>query len=472
MPLPESEIESGGEPSASDDTPTGTVLVVDDDPHVRDGLTDILDHAGHETVEARDGKTALGLVSDRAVDLILLDLQLPRVPGMEVLRQTTTEHPGVPIVIVSGKGTIQQAVEATKIGAYDFLEKPVNAQRTLVTVRNALEKARLQQQRDRLLNEARARYAMVGSSEPMQRVYTLIDKAARAPSTVLITGESGTGKELVARAIHHNSEQAGEPFVTVNCAALPESLIESELFGHKEGAFTGAKGERTGKFEQAEGGTLFLDEVGDMSLQAQAKTLRALQQKQIQPVGGEQPISVDVRLIAATNKDLRAEIDAGHFREDLFFRLNIIAIEVPPLRERREDIPDLVDHFLAECSDEHGVPRRHVEPGGMVALMSRDWPGNVRQLRNLVERLVALSEAETISTAAVQEALDASDTTEASACGADLRAARDQFEAAFIRHTLRAHEGAVQETADALGISRSHLWKKMQKYDIERGETG
>jgi DNA-binding NtrC family response regulator len=472
MPLPESEIESGGEPSASGDAPTGTVLVVDDDPHVRDGLTDILDHAGHETVEARDGKTALELVSERAVDLILLDLQLPRVPGMEVLRQTTTEHPGVPIVIVSGKGTIQQAVEATKIGAYDFLEKPVNAQRTLVTVRNALEKARLQQQRDRLLSEARERYAMVGSSEPMQRVYTLIDKAARAPSTVLITGESGTGKELVARAIHHNSERAGQPFVTVNCAALPESLIESELFGHTDGAFTGAKGERTGKFEQAEGGTLFLDEVGDMSLQAQAKTLRALQQKQIQPVGGEQPISVDVRLMAATNKDLQAEIDAGHFREDLFFRLNIIAIEVPPLRERREDIPDLVDHFLVECSDEHGVPRRHVEPGGMVALMSRDWPGNVRQLRNLVERLVALSEAETISTTAVQEALDASDTTETAARGADLRAARDQFEAAFIRHTLRAHAGAVQETADALGISRSHLWKKMQKYEIERGEAG
>lgn len=253
MPLPESEIESGGELSASGDAPTGTVLVVEDDPHVRDGLTDILDHAGHETVEARDGKTALELVSERAVDLILLDLQLPRVPGMEVLRQTTTEHPGVPIVIVSGKGTIQQAVEATKIGAYDFLEKPVNAQRTLVTVRNALEKARLQKQRDRLLSEARERYAMVGSSEPMQRVYTLIDKAARAPSTVLITGESGTGKELVARAIHHNSERAGEPFVTVNCAALPESLTESELFGHTEGAFTGAKGGANGKIRAGGG---------------------------------------------------------------------------------------------------------------------------------------------------------------------------------------------------------------------------
>ena len=449
------------------DAPDAHILVVDDDPHVREGLCDILGHAGHDTVEAADGKTALEAVDEHPVDLMLLDLQLPRVSGMEVLQQTTTQHPTLPVVIVSGKGTIQTAVEATKIGAYDFLEKPVDAQRTLVTVRNALEKAQLQRQRDRLLKESRERYQMVGSSESMQRVYTLIDKAARTSTKVLITGESGTGKELVARAIHHNSDRAGGPFVTVNCAAIPESLIESELFGHEEGAFTGAQGTRAGKFEQADGGTLFLDEIGDMSLSAQAKTLRALQDGRVQPIGSEKSVEVDVRVIAATNKDLQEEIEAGAFREDLFYRLNIITIDVPPLRERREDIPDLVHHFLEQFSEEHDLPRRTIESGGMVELMSRNWSGNVRELRNMVERLVALSDHETISAAAVEQALDVTAESPLDGREADLRAAREQFERAFIRQALAARDGAVQDTAEALGISRSHLWKKMKQYDID-----
>lgn len=447
---------------------TGTVLIVDDDPHVREGLSNILEHAGHEILEAGDGKTALDRIDGDPVDLLLLDLQLPRLSGMEVLQQVAAECPELPVVIVSGKGTVQRAVEATKLGAYDFLEKPVDAQRALVTVRNALEKAQLQRQRDRLLEEARSRYQMIGSSSPMQRVYSRIDKAARTASKVLITGENGTGKELVARAIHHNSDRAGEPFVTVNCAAIPESLIESELFGHEEGAFTGAKGARKGKFEQADGGTLFLDEIGDMSLMTQAKTLRALEEGKIQRIGSEAPTTVDVRVIAATNKDLESEIEAGEFREDLYYRLNIITIEVPPLRERRDDIPDLVSHFVERFSEEQGVPVREIDPGAMIELMGREWPGNVRQLRNAIERLVALSEGTDIEAGAVQDALGSlpeADGVEPE--DRDLRSAREQFERAYIRQVLKRHDGAVQRSAEALGIDRSHLWKKMKQYGIE-----
>ena len=452
--------------------PDAQILIVDDDPHVRAGMGDILEHTGYTVLEAGDGKTALDRIGTEPIDLVLLDLQLPRVGGMEVLHQTMAERPALPVVIISGKGTIQTAVEATKVGAYDFLEKPVDAQRALLTVRNALEKAELQRQRDRLLNEAKAQYRMVGSSPPMQRVYTLIDKAAATNSKVLITGENGTGKELVARAIHHNSARVGEPFVTVNCAAIPESLIESELFGHEKGAFTGAKGTRKGKFEQANGGTLFLDEVADMSLMTQAKTLRALQEQQIQRIGGEKPRQVDARVIAATNKDLQGEIDAGNFRQDLFYRLNIIAIRVPPLRMRREDIPDLVRHFLEHFSDEMGVPVQSVSSGAMVELMSRDWPGNIRELRNVVERLVALSEATEIGTHAVREALDGHPvSSDAPDNLADLRGARERFERAFIQQALAEHDGGIQATAEALGIDRSHLWKKMKQYGLQ-AESG
>ena len=455
-----------------DATPDAHILVVDDDQHVRASMSDILEHTGYTVLEAGDGKTALDQIDAEPVDLVLLDLQLPRVSGMEVLHQTAAERPALPVVIISGKGTIQTAVEATQVGAYDFLEKPVDAQRALLTVRNALEKAQLQRQRDRLLEEAKEQYRMVGSSAPMQRVYTLIDKAAATNSKVLITGENGTGKELVARAIHHNSARAGEPFVTVNCAAIPESLIESELFGHEKGAFTGAKGPRKGKFEQADGGTLFLDEVADMSLMTQAKTLRALQEQQIQRIGGEKPRRVDVRVIAATNKDLKAEIDAEHFRQDLFYRLNIIAIEVPPLRARREDIPDLVNHFLEHFSDEMGMSVQSIASGAMVELMSRDWPGNIRELRNVIERLVALSDTTEISPRAVQEALDGHPMPDdAPDDPADLRGARERFERAYIRQVLTEHDGGIQATAEALGIDRSHLWKKMKQYGLRSGQA-
>lgn len=453
-------------------TPTGCILVVDDVPHVREDLCSVLEHAGHETVEAGDGRTALREINRGQIDAVLLDLQIPRRSGMEVLRQVADEQPELPVVIVSGKGTIRTAVEATKLGAYDFLEKPVDAQRTLVTVRNALERSRLQRQRDRLLDEAKKRYRMVGSSSPMQRVYGRIDKAAQTTSKVLIVGENGSGKELVARAIHHNSARAGEPFVTVNCAAIPESLIESELFGHEKGAFTGAKGQRVGTFEQADEGTLFLDEIGDMSLAAQAKTLRALEEGEIRRVGSEAPIEVDVRIIAATNKNLSAEIDEGRFREDLYWRLNVVSIEVPPLRQRRKDIPVLVDHFMERFAEENGLPPREVRPAAMAELMSRDWPGNIRQLKNAVERLVVLNEQSEITARVVREVLGGArdsgvQSNDGSQSEEGLRAARARFERAYIEQVLRRHDGAIQETADALGIDRSHLWKKMKRYDIE-----
>ena len=454
------------QPAPSAATPQ--ILVVDDDPHIRTGLTDILEHDGYETSGVGDGKTALNAIESIDPDLVLLDLQLPRVGGMDVLRQVSAEHAHVPVVIISGKGTIQTAVEATKLGAYDFLEKPVDAQRTLITVRNALEKSRLQRQRDRLVNEAKDRYRMIGSSPPMQRIYTLIDKAATAPSKVLITGENGTGKELVARAIHHNGPRAGEPFVTVNCAAIPESLIESELFGHEKGAFTGAEGARKGKFEQADGGTLFLDEVGDLSLAAQAKTLRALQEGVIQRIGSEQPKAVDVRVIAATNKDLKAAIDEGEFREDLYWRLNVIAVHVPPLRQRRSDIPDLVNHFLDRFSEENGLPRRTIGAAAMADLVNRDWSGNVRELRNMVERLVVLSEDETIDAATLQHVMGARAALHDEAGATDLRSARARFERLYIQQVLKEHGGVITRAAEALGIDRSYLWKKMQQYDLSK----
>jgi two-component system nitrogen regulation response regulator NtrX len=447
-----------------------TVLIVDDDPHLRESLREILEYANYSVEEAADGKIALEALAQRSIDLMLLDLDLPRVSGMEVLRQTAAAHPEIMVVIISGKGTIRTAVEATKLGAYDFLEKPLEAERTLLTVRNALEKASLQRQRDRLLDEARQRYKMVGSSLAMQDIYRLIDKAATTQSKVLIVGENGTGKEMIARAIHHNSARAAGPFVTVNCAAIPETLIESELFGHEKGAFTGAQSTHRGKFEQANGGTLFLDEIGDMSLMMQAKTLRVLAEGVIERLGGEKSIAVDVRIIAATNKNLEDEMAEGNFREDLFYRLNVIPIHVPPLRERREDIPDLVNNFLNFYCEENRLSPKKLERGALTVLLEHDWPGNVRQLRNVIERLVVLSDIETINPREVAEALEKFFShPQTPSSYATLREARAQFEREHILKALIANDWKIQETAAALGIERTHLWKKMKRYGIEAG---
>ncbi len=447
-----------------------TILIVDDDLYVRESLKDILTDNGYSIEEAADGKTALDILAQRPVDLMLLDLDLPRINGMDVLRKTAAESPGIGAVIISGKGTIQSAVEATKLGAYDFLEKPLEAQRTMLTVRNAMEKLFLVRQRDRLVEEAREHYKMIGASPPMQQIYRLIDKAAASQSKVLIVGENGTGKELIARAIHHNSSRASEPFVAVNCAAIPENLIESELFGHQKGAFTGACSVHRGKFEQANRGTLFLDEISNTSLMMQAKILRILEENVIDRVGGERPIPIDVQMVAATNGQLEQEIKAGQFREDLYYRLNVITIEVPPLRERREDIPLLVEFFLKNLCEEKCLEPKKLERGAMTVLIEHDWRGNVRELRNMIERLIVLSEGDTISASEVIQALKKNITHPEKSASKSLSEARVQFERDFILKSLISNDWKILETAATLGIDRSHLWKKMKQYRIDRGE--
>ncbi|MBM3263046.1 MAG: sigma-54-dependent Fis family transcriptional regulator [candidate division Zixibacteria bacterium] len=441
-----------------------TLLIVEDNVQVRSDLSMVLEGDAYAIVEARDGKEALSLLEERSFDLMILDLDLPRVPGMEVLRHTVTHRTALPVVILSGKGTIRLAVEATQLGAYDFLEKPLDGQRLLVTVRNALEKCRLQRQRDRLMEDASRHYRMVGASPALREVFRLIDRAAAVRSRVLITGESGTGKELVARAIHYHSGLA--VFVDVNCAAIPETLIEDTLFGHKKGAFTNAAADRPGKFELAHDGTLFLDEIGEMTLATQAKVLRALSENLVERVGDSHPIPVNARIIAATNKDIEREVREGNFREDLYYRLNVITTPLSPLRERREDIPDLTAYFLHEFAADMKRPQFALDPGAMSLLMGHDWPGNIRQLRNVIERLVVLEDGPVIAAQDVACLLKKPLPEYLSSPHADLRAAREQFEREYIHRTLIAHLWKIQDTAAALGIERTHLWKKMKRYGI------
>ncbi|NIA31704.1 MAG: response regulator [Actinobacteria bacterium] len=445
---------------------SANILIVDDDRFIRASLEEILTDAGYNIKQAADGKTALDILAQESFDLMLLDLDLPRVPGMEVLRRSFCKHPELGVVIVSGKGTVQNAVEATKLGAFDFIEKPLEVQRTLLTVRNAVEKTQLLHQRNRLVEEVRVRYKMVGSSPQMQQIYRMIDKAATTQSKVLITGENGTGKELIARAIHHNSERAGGPFVPVNCAAIAENLIESELFGHTKGAFTGAHTAHRGKFEQAHTGTLFLDEVADMSLMMQAKVLRVLEDGIVNRVGGEKETPVDVRILSATNKDIDRELLEGNLREDLYYRLNVITIRVPPLRDRKEDIYDLVHYFLDHFCNEEDASPKTLAAGAMAIFLEEKWPGNVRQLKNAVERLVVLSDNNEISAQAAADAVQKTKTRQPKARYTTLRQARQQFEKEFILNTLISHEWKILETAHTLGIERSHLWKKMKRYGI------
>ncbi len=448
-----------------------TILIVDDDIYVRESLREILTDAGYAVIEATDGKMALDLLPQRTIDLLLLDLDLPRVSGMEVLRQVTVEFPNLQVVIISGKGTIQQAIEATRLGAYDFLEKPLETQRTLLTIRNAVDKLYLVRQSNRLVEEIRDRYKMVGTSPAMQKIYHLIDKAAASQSRVLITGENGTGKELVARAIHHNSPRAAGPFLAVNCAAIPENLIESELFGHQRGAFSGAQNTHRGKFEQANGGTLFLDEIGDTSLLMQAKILRVLEDNHVNRVGGEQPVAIDIQVLTATNKNLDEEIKKGNFREDLYYRLNVLTIEVPPLRSHREDIALLVDYFLGQICAEKRFALKKLSKGARSVLLEYDWPGNIRQLRHILERLIVLSDGDTISYLEAENAIKKNGIHIEEAASPTLHTARDQFEKEFILKTLITTDWKILETAKILGIERSHLWKKMQQLGIEKGEA-
>lgn len=438
-------------------------LVVDDDPDIREGLRAALEREGFPTLEAGDGRTAIHVLEEEEVGLLLLDLELPRVSGMEVLQHVVEHRPDLPVIIVSGTGSIPTAVRSIRLGAFDFLEKPVDATRALQAVRAALGRADRRRRELRTRTEALERYGMVGGSPAITAVYERIDRAAGSDVPVLVTGESGTGKEMVARAIHRTGHRASFPFVAVNCAAIPGSLLESELFGHVRGAFTGASQSHRGKFEQAHRGILFLDEVAELSAPAQATLLRVLEADKIERVGGERPIPVDVSVIAATNRELSEDVSAGRFRKDLFYRLNVIAIDIPPLRERPEDLPDLLEHFVALRMGDGRLPS--VTPSALSVLLHHDWPGNVRELRNVVDRMLFLTEEEVISGAVARRAIrrgaeDGSDGEE------ELRTARTSWEREYITRTLLARDWNIQETADALGIHRSHLWKKMRALGI------
>ena len=444
-----------------------TILIVDDDAILREDLRVTLEGEGYATLEAGDGKDALQKLESETVDMMLLDLYLPRMSGLEVLERSITLHPHLPVVMISGQGSIADAVEATKKGAFDFLEKPLGLDKTLITVRNALQQKMLRMQRDQLLRENQTRYRMVGSHPKMQKVFELIDRAARVDSKVLITGEPGTGKELVARAIHANSARAGNPFIPVNCSAIPETLIESELFGHVRGAFTGAVAERIGRFQRANHGTLFLDEIGDMSLMMQAKVLRVLEDGLVEPVGSHKPVPVDVRLIAATNRDLAAAVAEGTFREDLFYRLNVIHIELPPLRERKEDIRPLAEALLEQVCTDQGLPQKTLSENVWPILYEYEWPGNVRQLRNVIERAAVLSPDVIIDAPIIQESLNINENTGLFGDSfLPLREARAQFERAYILKILRASNFKIADAARILGIERSHLYKKLRQYNI------
>lgn len=447
-----------------------TVLVVDDEKSVRDSIKMILEYAKYDVLFAENGTKALSTLKETVVDAVLLDIKMPGMDGIDVLREIKSLQSNLPVIMISGHGTFETAVEATKLGAFDYLPKPLDRDKLLITLRNALEQKKLVGE----VQKVREKEQLLGESPKMKEILSIIQRVAPTDSRVLITGESGTGKELVAKAIHRASKRANMPLVEVNCAAIPAELIESELFGHEKGSFTGATAQRIGKFELADGGTLFLDEVGDMSLQAQAKVLRALEEGTIQRVGGSKTITVDVRVIAATNKNLVEEIKKNTFREDLYHRLNVIPINIPPLRERKEDIPILVTAFIEDICIRNGIAKKTITETVLKELMSLDWSGNVRELRNIIERLVIMSAGTTIDRAEfVTLSLTRKDELDSIIrSSSTFQEFKDKAEAAFIKHQLELHNWNISKTAEALQMERSHLYTKLKKYGLERGKEG
>jgi len=449
------------------------VLVVDDEAAIREAMRMILEYEGYECLLAPTGPAGLALVEKEPPDLVFLDIKMPGMDGLDVLDRIRAASDNVPVVMISGHATVTTAVDATKRGAFDFIEKPLERERVLVTVRNALDQSRLRSENRLLRRAAELRHEMVGESEAMRRVADAIARAAPTSATVLVLGESGVGKELVARAIHRNSQRARERFVQVNCAAIPEELIESELFGHEKGSFTGATEKQIGKFEQADHGTIFLDEIGDMSRRTQAKVLRVLQEGEVERIGSARTLKVDVRVIAATNKDLETEIANGRFREDLYFRLSVVPIAVPPLRERREDVPLLVRHFAELFARENNFRPRRITPAALELMQQHRWRGNVRELKNTVERLLIMAPGETVDAADVGEVLRA-EPAEAPPVSAGrespgtLREFKEVAERAFLVQKLREHAWNISRTAEVIGTPRSNLYKKLEQYGISQ----
>jgi two-component system nitrogen regulation response regulator NtrX len=446
-----------------------SILIVDDEPGVRSALGGVLRDEGYEVDSVESGETCLDLLTRQTFDVVVLDIWLPGMDGLATLARMRERQVEAQVVIISGHGNIESAVRAIKMGAFDFVEKPLSLDKTVLVVRNALRQRRLEAENQALRARVDAQHTLVGDSHAIQQLREQVAMAAPTNGRVLIYGENGTGKELVARNIHALSRRRTGPFVEVNCAAIPEELIESELFGHVRGAFTGAVADRRGKFEGAHGGTIFLDEIGDMSLKTQAKVLRVLQEQVMEAVGGSARIRIDARVLAATNKDLPNEIRAGRFREDLYFRLNVVPIFVPPLRDRQEDIPLLADHFMVVLAREYGRRPKVFEADAVIALQQYPWPGNVRELRNLVERLMIMVPGERITSRDLhfleQSSLPASDVVRPSTT-APLHDARDRFERDYILRALAAQQGNISRTAEVLGIERSNLYRKMRGFGI------
>ncbi len=455
------------------------ILVVDDEPSIRRTLREIFEYEGFKVEEAVDGEDALARLRAARYDVVMLDVNMPKRNGLEVLAAARDEMPETPVVMLSGHGAIETAVRATKLGAYDFIEKPPDLNRLLVSVRNAMDRGVLATANRRMKETIAASEGeitpILGDSPAMRAVRDAIERVAPSEARVLITGEPGTGKELVARWVRHLSPRRDGPMVEVNCAAIPDELIESELFGHEKGAFTGAAKQRIGKFEQADGGTLFLDEIGDMSLSAQAKVLRALQENTIQRVGGDRTIPVDVRVVCATNKDLAACIEEETFREDLYYRLNVIPIHLAPLRERPEDIPAIAARFCKDLARRNGRPDRRFAAAALKHLARQEWRGNVRELQNVVERLIVLTsgdeiQAEDIDRYAFPRTLPRDPLAELIDGTQAWGDFRDAAERVFLERKLAEYDWNVSRTAEAVGMQRSHLYNKMNKYGIEREE--
>lgn len=457
------------------------ILIIDDERAIRNTLREILEYEDYEVEDVDNGIDGLSMISNDNYDLVLCDIKMNRMDGMEVLTDALALKPDLPFIMISGHGTVETAIEASKKGAFDFISKPPDLNRLLITVRNALDRGSLVVETKVLKRKVSKVRPILGESQSIGKIKETIERVAPTDARVLITGANGSGKELVARWLHEKSNRANAPLIEVNCAAIPSELIESELFGHEKGSFTSAVKQRIGKFESASGGTLFLDEIGDMSHSAQAKVLRALQESKITRVGGEKEIEVDVRVVAATNKDLLKEIEAGNFRMDLYHRLSVILIHVPPLTERRDDIPLLTQSFLEEICNDYGMPAKRISEGALEALKAQPWTGNIRELRNMVERLIILSD-KTITEDDVRSfanpAAPATITPGAAPAAPqtdfnqfkNFQEYKDHAEREYIKFKLEKNNWNVSKTADDIDIQRSHLYSKIEKYGLKRGE--
>ncbi len=448
------------------------ILIIDDEKYILDSLKDALEDEGYFVLTALSGYEGIKIIQTEHPDVVLLDIWLKDIDGIEVLKRVKDYDPDLPVIMISGHGTIETAVQCTKLNAYDFLEKPLNLEKVLITIKNTLEYKRIKEENKFLKKSILKDEIILGNSPPIKKLLELIDKIAPTDSWVLITGENGTGKELVAKLIHKKSKRRDKPFVDVNCAAIPEELIESELFGHEKGSFTGAIEQKKGKFDLAHQGTLFLDEIGDMSLKTQAKILRILQEQKFERVGGTEIIEVDVRVIAATNKNLEEEIKKGNFREDLYYRLNVVPIHVPPLRERKEDIPILANYFLNKFSYERDGKNRKLTDSAIEVLKNYHWPGNVRELKNLMERLVILVDKEIIDEKDILNHIKIQKTytnglDEILSKFSNLNDAVKYFEKIFIERKIKENNGNISKTAKEIGMTRRNLYRKLKNLGIE-----